>query len=153
MTGIKRILSTYIYKETDDAFLKKNMESAKFHGYYNTLISWMELLQNGKTIAGFFSENDTVAVYGMGKIGELICQELQKHNVKLLFGIDGNSSGINKKTGLKVYSANAEKLPEVDFIVISITYLSDKIIPKLEKISSAKIITIDELQETIWRDK
>lgn len=151
--GVAKYVSICTYGEADEAYLKKNRESTKFRSYYNTLVSWMELLQNKDTIARYFSKDDSVAVYGMGKIGELICKELLENGINVSYGIDENNSGESMTTGLHVYSAEKKDLPEVDYIIISITYLSDSIIPELEKVSSAKIITIDEIEEKLWGDK
>ena len=151
--GIAKYLSVHIHKKEDQAYLKKNEESIKFRGYYNTLISWMGLLQNGSTIAEYFSESSSVAVYGMGKIGELICRELMENGIQVSYGIDGNASGENLATGLQVYLADKKNLPEVDFIVVSINHLADSIIPQLEELTSAEIITIDELLEAVWDEK
>lgn len=151
--GAAKCTSKYIYQKTDQAYLKKNKESIKFHGYYNTLVSWMGLLQNNITVAEYFSENSKIAVYGMGKIGELICHELMENGIQVSYGIDGNASGENIATGLHVYSMDNNKLPEVDVVIVSISHLSDGIIPELEIKTSAKIITLDEILDSLWKGR
>lgn len=151
--GIIYITSIYTKDKMDQIFLKKHNEAAKFHSYYNTFIQWMQLIQEGKTIADYFEAKDMIAVYGMGNIGELISCELLKKKRNVVCGIDKNNTSKNMKTGLEVYSVEDISSIEVDYVIISIPYLADEIVPMLHKYKSVKIVTIDEVVEALLRKR
>lgn len=149
--GIIYITSVYTKDKMDQIFLKEHKEVAKFRSYYNTFIQWMLLIQEGKTIADYFEAKDRIAVYGMGKIGELISCELLKKKRNVVYGIDKNNTSKNMKTGLEVYSVEDISGIEVDYVIISIPYLADEIVPMLYKYKSVKIVTIDEVVESLLK--
>ncbi len=143
------ITSIYTKNKMDQIFLKEHKEVAKFRSYYNTFIQWMLLIQEGKTIADYFEVKDRIAVYGMGKIGELIGYELLKKKRNVVCGIDKNNTSKNIKTGLEIYSVEDISSIEVDYVIISIPYLADEIVPMLHKHKLVKAVTIDEITETL----
>lgn len=147
--GIVCIISLFIKNKTDEIFLKKSEEADKFHSYYNTLVKWMELIQNNQKIADYFKKEDVIAIYGMGTIGEFISSELLKNNRNVICGIDKNIAGKNMKTGLKIYSIEDCQNIKIDYIIISIPYLADEIVPMLNKDNSLRIVTIDEVIDTL----
>ena len=109
----------------------------------------MELIQNNQKIADYFKKEDVIAIYGMGTIGEFISSELLKNNRNVICGIDKNIAGKNMKTGLKIYSMEDCQNIKIDYIIISIPYLADEIVPMLNKDNSLRIVTIDEVIDTL----
>lgn len=142
--GIRAIITRRIYKKADEQYLQEYKRTIRLQAYYNTFAPWLDAKIAGVNIAGYFEDTDKIAVYGMGKIGRLLCKELLVNGKNVVCGIDQNISGIDWETQINVFSYN-EELPEIDYIVISIAYLADDIVPLLESRGSYKIITIEEV--------
>ena len=147
--GIYYIVSLHLKNKMDQILLKKNGEAVKFHGYYDTLVQWLKLIQNEKSIADYFNVDDSIAIYGMGHIGEMIYYELVTNKINVVCGIDKNNYGKNNKTGLEVYLIDDIKSLNIDYIIISISYLADEIVPMLENVKKVKIVTIDEIIQSV----
>ncbi len=114
----------------------------KFKGYYNILNQWLIIRNQGKSIEDYFKENNymTVAIYGMGGIGQRVYEELEKTDVDVKYVID--KSLINSR--LKVFDINDE-LPYVDVIIVTPIFAFDDIEKELSKKVSYPIVSIEEL--------
>lgn len=146
--GIRTVITRRLYKKADEQYLQEYKRTVRLQAYYNTFAPWLDAKIAGVNIGGYFKDTDKIAVYGMGKIGRLLCKELSANGNNVVCGIDQNISGMDWDTRIKVYSCD-EELPDIDYIVISIAYLADDIVPLLEDRGSYKIVTIDEVLNAI----
>lgn len=146
--GIKGIITREVYKKADEQYLKEYKRTVRLQAYYNTLILWINAKISGINIASYFEGTDKIAVYGMGKIGRLLCKDLLAHERDVVCGIDKNISGIDGETKVKVYLCSG-KLPDIDYVVISTAYLADDIVPLLEGRGNYKIVTIEEVLNAV----
>lgn len=133
----------WIWGIADQEYIKEYRKTMKFKTYYNTLVSWMKLLENGKSICDCFDSDEKIAVYGMGEIGKLICRELKRGDKRLKYGMDQNAFGYDTDIGLMVYSSDVE-VEKVDCFIISMSNMADKIVPVIED-KADRIMTIDEV--------
>ena len=62
--------------------------------YYETLFKWKENLEKkeNRTIFNKYANYKVIAIYGLGRWGEAIYNELKNNDVKITYGIDKNVS-------------------------------------------------------------
>lgn len=100
-------------------------DNAKFHEFYDILIQWIKVHQNGRTLADYFRRYGykTVAVYGLKELGKALIEELKDTEIEVKYGIDKNVDKMHMQTD--VFKPD-ENLPEVDVIVVtSVHYYAD----------------------------
>lgn len=133
------------YKTYEPKMEKLEDEKDKYYQYYQVLNQWLSYKQEGRSLAKFFEKRGyhTVAIYGMGPLGERMFDELRGTGITVVYGIDKNSDGVSPK-GIPVISLNAE-FEEVDCIVVSpfLDYASieDELYGKIQ----GDIISLDEV--------
>ncbi len=109
----------------------------------NVLYMWIQIVLNGGNVVDFFKENDIhrVVVYGYGRIGKILCDEIKKNDsVELTAIIDKNYKAIDCDGS--VISPDDE-IPEHDMLVSTYTdtnYVRNKLGGR-----SSNIVGIDEL--------
>ncbi|MDD3413816.1 MAG: hypothetical protein PHY47_07425 [Lachnospiraceae bacterium] len=116
----------------------------KFKGYYNMLNQWLLLKQEGKSLVDYFESNNykTIAIYGMGEMGNRLYDELRDSNIEVRCGIDKESSSVYSE--LEVISIEDE-LPEVDAIIVSAVFAFNEISEKLGNIVDYPIISLEDV--------
>lgn len=117
----------------------------KFFCYYNILAEWLELKQKGVSIEDFFIKNDfkRIAIYGMGKIGNLLYEELKKTEIEVAYLMDQTGS---IEGDLEVISVSKiHDMEEVDVIVVTASNCFDVIEANLSKKVYAPVISIKEI--------
>ncbi len=85
---------------------------------------WMKLKQKGKSIAAFLQQSgySHVAIYGFGKLGACLYEELRDSKVKVDYIIDKNPDVISVEKDK--YSVGVE-LPDTEMIIVtSITFFN-----------------------------
>jgi len=91
------------------------------------LCQWIRLQQRGIGLAEFFQDREigSIAIYGMGEIGLLLYDELEKENESLVkYAID--KSGKAFREYLPTYWLK-KGLPPVDAIIITPVLITDEI--------------------------
>lgn len=137
-----------IYKKEDAEFLKERGEKNKFLSYFNTMLLWQKASLDHKKLSDYFQDTESIAVYGMGDIGKLICRSLKENGKNLKYGIDQNSTVADASLGIRVYLPE-EVLPQVDVAIISLEYISEQIEAVLKEHEIRKIVTIDEILQSL----
>lgn len=146
--AVKSIITKFLYRKVDEQYIREHKTPIQYRAYYNTLLLWHKVRLKGKNISEYFGESDTIAVYGMGDIGKLICKELTANGKKALYGIDKNNAGIHPETNTRIYLCG-EDLPHADCVIVSLAYLADEIVPSLDRYKFNKIVTIDEILDDL----
>ena len=103
--------------------------------------------QSGKKIAQYLSWKGchTVAIYGMGYMGQTLADELTDGNVKVLYGIDQNAG--NLKWKIKICQPS-DKIEPVDLIV-NTTAIDNSIILHGMEEKNIPMAAFDELLDQI----
>lgn len=125
--------------------IQKNKKSKdKFKGYYNLLNQWLRLKQERKSLETFFAENQykTIAIYGMGELGNRLYDELKDSNIQVEYAIDENTAGAYSE--VKVITAE-ENLPEVDVIVVTAVFAYNEIEEKLSEKTHLPVISLEDI--------
>lgn len=115
----------------------------KFKSFYNLLITWIEMKQEGKSLVEYFEYNNikSIAIYGMKELGERLVKELEGSEIEIKYIIDQNADEIETK--LKKVKPDGELAP-VDAIVVTATWYFQDIEEKLSSKVDYEIISLED---------
>ena len=105
---------------------QKNAKVDKFKAYYNMLNQWLILKQEGKTLENYFIDNGykSIAIYGMGEMGNRLYDELKGTSIEIKYAIDKNADSTYSE--LDVFGLEDE-VEEVDVVVVTAVFAMDEI--------------------------
>lgn len=123
---------------------KREKRTEKFMDYFDILDEWMNLKEEGKLITDYFIDNDynTIAIYGMGKLGRHLCHDLEDSNITIAYGLDKRSESMS--SNIKLLSMSDE-LPSVDVIIVTATFDFATIKEQLQKKVECPIISLSDV--------
>lgn len=123
----------------------------KFENNMNVLDSWLTLKENEQSLVSYFETYNysSVAMYGYGMLGRHFIKEMDQTPVSIQYIIDKQGDKI--KSELPVYTPDA-KLPDVDVVVISLTFGIEDIKNNLQKKGLQNIVTLEEIIRAITED-
>jgi hypothetical protein len=123
---------------------ERNKKVDKFKSYYNMLNQWLVIKQGGKSLAEYFIDNDikTIAIYGMGEMGNRLLDELKDSEVEVKYGIDKQAD--YTYADIDVVSPD-EELDDVDAVVITAIFAFDEISEELGRNVSCPIISLEDV--------
>lgn len=130
-------------------FINKKLEQKvkkinKFRDYYNMLNRWIMLRQEGKTLEEYFIDSSykTIAIYGMGEMGNRLYDELKDSKIEVKYAVDENAESIY--SDIKVISKEEEYV-DVDVMVVTAIFAFDDIKEKLKNKVKFPIISLDDV--------
>lgn len=117
----------------------------KFKGYYNMLNQWLIIKQEGKNLSEYFINNNykSIAIYGMGEMGNRLYDELKDTDVKVSYVVDKNAHCTYSE--LEILDPDECEYKEVDCIVVTATFAFDEIEEKLEEVISFPIVSLEDV--------
>lgn len=129
---------------SDKTINEKAEKVEKFKNYYNMLNQWLMIKQEGKSLEKWFLDNEyeTVAIYGMGEIGNRLYDELKNSNIQVKYGIDKSAGSTYSE--LEVYSID-DDLEDVDVVVVTAIFAFDEIEEEIGDIIMAPIISLEDV--------
>lgn len=97
---------------------KLEEENVKFYEFYDVLLQWIKVHQNGRTLANYFQKYGyrTVAIYGMKELGMALWKELKDTEIVVKYGIDNKVTQTDANVNL---FKSKDNLEEVDVIVVT----------------------------------
>lgn len=116
----------------------------KMGEFYNLLIQWMSLKQEGKSLVSYFKNNgyQKIAIYGMKELGERLYDELKDSEIEVKYVIDQNADAIY--ADVDVFTPEDE-LEEVDAIVVTAIHYFDEIEEILEQKADCPILSLEDI--------
>lgn len=110
----------------------------------NILNRWLRARQEGKSLEAYFQKNKitSIAIYGMGFLGERLADELKPTAVEVLYAVD--KGGPFEYNGLPVYSSNSG-LPQPEMMVVSIVHLFKTINYELGQILECPVVSLETI--------
>ncbi len=116
----------------------------KFKGYYNMLNQWLILKQEGKTLEKYFLDNGykTIAIYGMGEMGNRLYDELKGTSVEVKYAIDKNAASTYSE--LTVIDPDDDYEP-VDAVIVSAIFAFDEIEEQLSGKLDCPIVSLEDV--------
>lgn len=117
----------------------------KFYTYFGFLDNWLTCKEQNYSFGDYISKNNiqTVAIYGMGKIGKHLKYELEKAGIEIAYVIDeGENIIYSKETRYNLRDA----LPLVDLVIVTPMEEFEKIKNKiLDNNKMLHVISVDEI--------
>lgn len=107
---------------------------------------WVRVKQTGNDLIPYFHDNclKTIAIYGMGILGERLFDELEDSDITVLYAIDRMAEQKQYK-GLKIYGTKDDCYPEVDAVCVTPTQDYWDIVCKLSAHIDAPIISLEDV--------
>lgn len=123
---------------------KTEKELEKFRNYTRILEQWIAVKQISIPFASWFEENHfhKIAVYGLGRIGQLFVNELTDSNVEICYGIDKGL--IADISNLKVIKPEDE-FGEVDLIVVTAMAEFQVIKKRLRQKINCPVVSLEDI--------
>lgn len=123
---------------------KKSEKVDKFKAYYNLLNQWLSLRQEGKTLEKYFADNNikTIAIYGMGELGNRLFDELKNSTVTVKYAIDKNAESTYSE--IEVIDPENDFEP-VDAIIVTAVFAYDKIEEMLREKTDIQILSLEDV--------
>jgi len=120
-------------------------ELEKYKSYYKLFGSWMVLKNKGRMLAEYFEDRNfkNVAIYGLGKFGLCLYEELKSSNINVKYAIDINTAHFSY-LDLKVVSLESQ-LETVDVIIVTPFFEYKKIVEELRKKTSCQIVSLEDV--------
>ena len=130
------------WKDTD--ILQTIRQMRKNSKIFHVLHNWINLKNQGKNVSTFFIRNhyDTVAIYGMGYIGESLFYELKNSDIRIVYAIDRTAEDFKQE--LTIFRPE-EDLPEADIIIVTLVGSCDELCEYLIKKTKCQVITLQRL--------
>ncbi len=127
-----------------DKINKKEKKIDKFRNYYNLLNQWLILKQEGKSLIKYFKDNNykSIAIYGMGELGNRLYDELKNEKITVSFAID--KEPYNKYSEIKVIDID-DKFDNADVIVVTPVFDYDAIEVELAEKTDIKVISLEDI--------
>lgn len=124
---------------------KKTVKVDKFKGYYNMLNQWLILKQEGKNLSEYFVTNGykTIAIYGMGEMGNRLYDELKGSGITVKYAIDKNAASTYSE--LDVIDPDVAEFEAVDAIVVTATFAFDEIEEMLSEKVDFPIVSLEDV--------
>lgn len=125
--------------------LKKQKQiSAKHLAFVTLYDKWLELKQKHKSIKDYLEKNEihSVAIYGMGRLGKRLYQELKQEEASVDYVIDRNE----KLSDFEVRCIRPEdEMPLTDLIIVTAVYDYEEIKDVLEPKVLSQVISLERI--------
>lgn len=134
---------SWIGKICDKTIALKTDKINKFKSYYNMLNQWLILKQQGKTLEQYFVDNGykTIAIYGMGEMGNRLYDELKESSIQVAYAIDQETSKY-----IEIASRSPqEQLDGVDVIVVTAVFAFEEIKNNISTKASCPIVSLEDI--------
>lgn len=123
---------------------QKSEKVDKFKGYYNMLNQWLTLKQEGKNLSEYFKNNEykTIAIYGMGEMGNRLYDELKDTDIQIKYAVDKDAASTYSE--LDVIEPD-DDFSEVDVMVVTATFAFDEIEGKISNKVDFPIVSLEDV--------
>lgn len=121
-----------------------NKKEAELQSLYNIMYQWMYLKQNGISLEKYFFQKGykSIAIYGMGKLGIMLYEDLKETDIIVKYGIDRDL--YCTYPGLRIV-APQNSLEKVDAIVVTSVRAFVEIEQFLSEKTDIPVISIEEM--------
>ena len=105
----------------------------------------MVLRNKGRTLAEYFENHNfrNIAIFGMGRLGLCLYEELKDSNIHVKYAIDRNAATFSY-LNLKVIPPE-NQLETVDVIVVTRFIEYNKIVEELRKKTSCQVVSLEDV--------
>lgn len=146
---INEILEGHMENQNDSGYLmpelqKMKEKSNKFSEYFHVINLWMKKNHNHAKISDYLEKRgiNTIAIYGIGQLGERLYEELNGSEVKILYAIDRNT---NREYHQIPVILPEQKFENVQMIIVTPVTEYESIKEKLGQEPNIQIISLKEI--------
>lgn len=125
---------------------KKNAKVDKFRCYYNVLNQWLVVKQHKKSLSEYFESNQykSVAIYGMGELGNRLYDELKETDIVVKYAIDKEPETVYSE--LEIFSKeDLVNCEAVDVVIVTAVFAFDEIERELKEIISYPVKSLEDV--------
>lgn len=128
------------YRQKSDA----DNEVAFYKKCYDIVCKWMSLKQNGNSLEKYFKQRGyhAIAIYGMGKMGGMLYEDLKDSDIQVKYGIAQGT--YCTYPGLRIIKPK-DKMDKVDVIVVTPFSAFDEIEMLISEKTDIPVISIEEM--------
>lgn len=131
-------------------FIKKNQninemdKVKKFKTYYSMLNQWLMLRNAEKKLEEYFINHgyQSVAIYGMGEMGERFYEEMKTSQIEIKYAIDKSADYV--LADIKIYGID-DTWESVDVIIVTSIFAYEEIRKTLENKVSCPIVSLEDV--------
>ena len=133
-----------VRRTAQEALDRENFMSEKHLAMFLTMNRWLQMRQEGKSLADYLKEQNyrRIAIYGMSYMGERLLEELKGSEISIAYGIDRNAEGIY--ADIETVTPK-EELEEVDAVIVTSIYFIDEITRDLSGKLSCPILSLEDI--------
>lgn len=112
---------------------------------YDTVYQWLNLKDRKGKVSDYCEEKGikTVAIYGMGDLGNLLYNELTENSIEVKYAIDINAKMLDSKIEV-VQPSEVIEMEAVDCVIVSAVFAFDTIVVTLQDKLNCPIISLME---------
>lgn len=132
-------------KTTSSKIISAKSETLKkVHVLYNVFDRWLQIRQEGRTLAEYFKKYNykTVAIYGMKELGERLIDELKDSDITVSYAIDKNADQIYADVDIVTPD---DELEPVDVIVVTAIYYFDEVADMLNEKVDYPVVSLEDI--------
>lgn len=120
----------------------------KFRKLFYCMLDWNRLKSEGKSIERFLQTNGyySIAIHGIGEVGELIYEELKDSSIEIKYAID--RSALDFEGQLSIMKMEDE-LPKVDLIISTVFGDTKDILEQLKSRSKSSVLRLDQIMDAL----
>lgn len=136
--------ASIVAKINEKVIIKKEKKIDKFKTYYNVLNQWLIVKGEGKSLVKYFEDNElkSIALYGMGELGNRLYEELKESNVEIKYAIDKEAGSTYSEIIVKSID---EDLEEVDAIIVTAIFDFEEVKNDLTEKVKYPIISLEDI--------
>ena len=130
--------------------LNKSEElQGRYKAYYQLTNQWLMNKNENKGMKTYFADNNikSIAIYGMGTLGELLYSEIKDSDVKVKYFIDKNADtlyyGVDDIAVVGLDDIGSQD--EVDAIIVTPIFDFDEIESDMEDITNISLISLEDI--------
>lgn len=118
-------------KRNDSEKKQLQIQLEKLSRYYQILVMWLEMKQNGKSVIEYLQRNKIkrIAIYGMNALGERFYEEIKNTEIEVVCIIDKSPDLV---VGEFVVISPNQVIPELDAIIVAADYYYQEIEKQLK---------------------
>lgn len=135
----------YMLLHVFELLMNQNNSSSMIREENEILYNWKikTSINDGQSVLlNYFEKNDSrIAIYGLGKWGELFYQDLHNTSINIVCGIDKKVKEFHE---LEI-RCPGDKIEDVDYIVIAVMSDAENIKHTLEKMYNVKIVLLNDM--------
>lgn len=137
---------TTVWDNEEERIVTKSEKIDKYRQYYELCNSWVKLNNNHYQLETYFFEHNykTIAIYGMGELGNRLVEALEESDITIKYGIDSNVWAAFAEIDIKGID-DIDFIDDVECVVVTPVHVYDKIYESLKDKAKCDIISLEDV--------